>query len=181
MNKKISIYSFFSGSGFLDLGFEQEGFDVCFVNEFYKPFLDAYKYSRKTMNMKEPQYGYSNDDISGYLNGKKLAFLRKSVQEQKQRSITGFIGGPPCPDFSVGGKNKGSTGKNGKLSGVYIDLISKCNPDFFLFENVKGLWRTQKHRAFFDTLKQKVNRSGYVTTRSSSMLLNMELHKIEIE
>lgn len=41
------IFSFFSGAGFLDLGFELSGFDIAFVNEVHPPFLTAYKYSRK--------------------------------------------------------------------------------------------------------------------------------------
>ena len=33
MHKKLVIFSFFSGSGFLDLGFEKSGYEVDFVNE----------------------------------------------------------------------------------------------------------------------------------------------------
>lgn len=36
--------------------------------------------------------------------------------------------------------------------------------DFFLFENVKGLWRTKRHREFFDELKEMLNQAGYITT-----------------
>ena len=43
------VFSFFSGSGFLDLGFEMSDFEIVMVNEFYKPFLDAYQYSREKM------------------------------------------------------------------------------------------------------------------------------------
>lgn len=45
--RKLKIISFFSGSGFLDLGFETNGFDIEFVNEFHPAFINAYKYSRK--------------------------------------------------------------------------------------------------------------------------------------
>ena len=34
MPNRAKIFSFFSGSGFLDLGFETNGFDIEFVNEF---------------------------------------------------------------------------------------------------------------------------------------------------
>ena len=43
----INIYSFFSGAGFLDLGFEKEGYNIVYVNEYSKSFMEAYKYSRK--------------------------------------------------------------------------------------------------------------------------------------
>ena len=37
-------------------------------------------------------------------------------------------------------------------------------PDFFLFENVKGLWSTQKHRQFYETLKKQLHGEGYFIT-----------------
>lgn len=163
--EKISIFSFFSGSGLLDLGFENSGFDISFVNEYHKPFLDAYIYSRNKMKINEPEFGYSSESIVEFLSSKEADFLDYSIKLNKSKGhLTGFIGGPPCPDFSVGGKNKGRHGDNGKLSGIYVGLITKYKPDFFLFENVKGLWRTAKHRAFFEELKKRLHSYGYSTT-----------------
>jgi DNA (cytosine-5)-methyltransferase 1 len=81
---------------------------------------------------------------------------------RKHHDIVGFIAGPPCPDFSIGGKNRGGEGDKGQLSASYIELICQQQPDFFLFENVKGLWRTKKHKAFYDELKHQLADSGYV-------------------
>jgi DNA (cytosine-5)-methyltransferase 1 len=159
--KNPVIFSFFSGSGFLDLGFEKEGYEVAFVNEISESFLGAYKHSRTKMNMPEPRYGYYNLDIYDFLNGRKEE-LRQLVEDTRTEGyLVGFIGGPPCPDFSVGGKNKGAEGDNGKLSLAYIDLIIDIAPDFFLFENVKGLWSTIRHKAFYDVLKNKIIKAGY--------------------
>ena len=150
--KKIKLYSFFSGCGLLDLGMEEAGFDIAMVSEKYEPFLEAYKYSRKKMKIKEPEHGYFNDDICDYLEeNSKLDVL---IENDKKDSIIGFIGGPPCPDFSTAGKNKGINGDNGKLSKTYFELICKEKPDFFIFENVKGLWRTKKHKEFYDNKEQ---------------------------
>ncbi|MEL0658976.1 DNA cytosine methyltransferase [Psychromonas arctica] len=162
-NKPI-IFSFFSGSGFLDLGFELSGFDVRFVNEFHKPFLEAYKYSRKVMGLPDPKYGHFLGSIEDFVTGEKAGELQDLVEKAKADSLVGFIGGPPCPDFSIAGKNKGSEGENGKLSRVYIDAIINNKPDFFLFENVKGLWRTVKHRAFYDEMKVRLEKAGYILT-----------------
>ena len=63
----------------------------------------------------------------------------------------------------MAGKQKGRNGENGKLSLSYINLIIEFKPDFFLFENVKGLWRTKRHRAFFDELRKMLADSGYET------------------
>ncbi|WP_354625083.1 DNA cytosine methyltransferase [Psychromonas sp. MME2] len=164
MSKPI-LFSFFSGSGFLDLGFEKSGFDVQYVNEFHKPFLDAYKYSRSSMGISEPQFGYSNESIEELVEGDlKESFLETVNNAKKQNELIGFIGGPPCPDFSVAGKNKGKDGENGRLTQVYVNGIIKFSPDFFIFENVKGLWRTARHREFFEKVKLELEEAGYILT-----------------
>ena len=165
MAKKLIIFSFFSGSGFLDLGFEKSGFEIDFVNEFSSSFINAHSYSRKKMNMQPPKYGYHNTDINDYHNGRKDE-LRKYIANARTNNdcLIGFIGGPPCPDFSVGGKNRGKDGENGKLSSTYVDLIKEMKPDFFLFENVKGLWRTVRHRTFYEELKKQLQSAKYCTT-----------------
>lgn len=167
--KKPIIFSFFSGSGFLDLGFEHSGFDVEFVNEYYKPFLEAYKYSRKKLGVKEPKYGYFLGDIRDITSSEVESFITK-VNDAKQKSLVGFIGGPPCPDFSVGGKNKGEHGENGVLTKAYIDTIMNFLPDFFVFENVKGLWRTKKHREFYDRMKERLSVEYNLTDRLTNSI-----------
>lgn len=156
------IFSFFAGSGFLDLGFEMSGFDVRFVNEFHAPFLEAYKHSRKHMNLPLPVYGHHLGSIEDFVSGDNADLLSNYVKKAKAENLVGFIGGPPCPDFSIAGKQKGIEGENGRLTKVYIDAIIKNQPDFFLFENVKGLWRTSKHRAFYDEMKNALAKAGYV-------------------
>ena len=160
-NKKIKIFSFFSGCGFLDLGFEKNGYEIVLVNEFFKPFLDAYKYARLNMGIPKPMYGYWNTDINRFLSDDKNILTEYIKDARDDGSLVGFIGGPPCPDFSVAGKNRGKEGENGKLSRSYADLIIGAKPDFFLFENVKGLWRTARHRAFFEELKADFANAGY--------------------
>jgi DNA (cytosine-5)-methyltransferase 1 len=164
MSKKLVIFSFFSGSGFLDLGFEKAGYEIEFVNEYSHPFLEAYIHSRNKMNLRKPKYGYHNTDINTYFNGCKSELEGYILNARSNGNLIGFIGGPPCPDFSVGGKNRGRDGENGKLSSTYINLIKKMEPDFFLFENVKGLWRTTRHRAFYEELKRKLHAAKYCTT-----------------
>lgn len=164
MNKN-AVFSFFSGAGFLDLGFEDAGFDVVFVNEINPHFMAAYKFSRQKMGKPIPRFGYHEQSIDDFLEGGHQLSLLNNIRDSKKiyESI-GFIGGPPCPDFSVGGKNKGREGENGRLSNSYIETIINCKPDWFLFENVKGLWRTKVHREFYEHLKEKLADAGYVIT-----------------
>ncbi|WP_198424999.1 DNA cytosine methyltransferase [Erwinia persicina] len=162
-NKPI-VFSFFSGAGFLDLGFEKSGFDIRFMNELHKPFFDAYIHSRKVMQLPTPVYGHHLESIEKYINGEHKNKLKELVKKSKTESLVGFIGGPPCPDFSNGGKNRGHQGDNGRLTKEYIDLIIRYKPDFFLFENVKGLWKTEKHRVFYNDIKLLLEKSGYILT-----------------
>ncbi|GKW14227.1 restriction endonuclease subunit M [Pectobacterium carotovorum subsp. carotovorum] len=161
---KVIIFSFFSGSGFLDLGFEKSGFDIRFVNEIHKPFLDAYIHSRKVMKLPVPLYGHHVESIEEYVYGERKSVLKKLIKQSKKENIVGFIGGPPCPDFSTGGKNRGHHGDNGRLTKEYVELIITHKPDFFLFENVKGLWKTEKHRVFYNEIKRILQLNGYVFT-----------------
>lgn len=162
---KPALFTFFAGAGFLDLGFETSGFEVVFVNEFHKAILGSYKYARLKMGISKPVFGYLQDDITALLSDKEASSLSHYVgRARRSHGLVGFVGGPPCPDFSVAGKNKGRDGKNGNLSQVYVDLICIQKPDFFVFENVKGLWRTKTHRIFYDELKQKLSDVGYVLT-----------------
>lgn len=168
MTKSISIFSFFAGAGFLDLGFELSGFDVAYLSEIHSPFMEAYRYSRHCLKLASPRYEYHEGeaaDVNRLTEGKEAQHLYELVQDCRQTSeFVGFIGGPPCPDFSVGGKNRGREGDKGKLSACYVELICQQQPDFFLFENVKGLWSTKKHRTFFEHLKYRLIEAGYVLT-----------------
>ena len=164
-NKQMSICSFFSGAGFLDLGFEMAGFRISYVNEVFEPFISAYEHARHCLNLPDPEYGYHVGSAVDFTEGnQKIALGNLVYTAKKDTDLLGFIGGSPCPDFSVGGKNKGREGDRGKLSSVYVDIICHQKPNFFLFENVEGLWRTKKHRAFYEEIKGRFHKAGYVTT-----------------
>lgn len=155
---KVQIFSFFSGLGLLDLGFENAGFMITFVDEINKDFLQSYEYIRKNKKHR-PRYGYSQLDIRKYFFDD---LWNTTFGDYKNNAnLTGFIGGPPCPDFSTAGKNEGGSGLNGQLTEAYIELIIKRKPDFFVFENVKGLYQTKKHRVYYDKLKSRLSNNGY--------------------
>lgn len=158
----INIYSFFSGVGFLDLGFEHVGFKVLLVNEYSSAFMSAYQYARRNMGILPPNHGYFNCDINYFLRGEGRREIHNFIEKDKKDKIIGFIGGPPCPDFSIAGKNQGINGENGRLTTSYKKLILQEMPDFFVFENVKGLWSTKKHREEYEKLKVAFKRKGYL-------------------
>ncbi len=142
----------------LDLAFERNQYDIVLVNEYDKRFLEAYQYARLRLGLnhrftdivKKVQTTFSRN------RGKKEIEKKLMTLEREKKNLVGFIGGPPCPDFSVAGKNRGSEGEHGKLTKTYFDIICRNRPDFFVFENVKGLVKTEKHKRFYNEMQKKL-------------------------
>ncbi|RUT43772.1 DNA cytosine methyltransferase [Paenibacillus anaericanus] len=148
---KIPILSFFTGAGFMDIGFMQAGFQTVWSNEFNPNFVKGFECGISSMTGKQHRITNTSSIIGiGPNQIAKEAFNNIQIPD-----TFGIIGGPPCPDFSVGGKNRGRTGEHGTLSKIYVDKILDLQPTFFVFENVKGLFKTARHREFFDSLRMK--------------------------
>ena len=147
----VPVLSFFTGGGFLDIGFEQAGFDVVWTNDNNPAFARMYAHGisawRKSQKKRPWKTNISNTSCVETL---KAAAVRREAFGNETPDIFGLIGGPPCPDFSNGGNHAGHNGSNGKLTKTFIDLIGRIKPDFFVIENVAGLFRFRKHRSFLD-------------------------------
>jgi len=159
---KVPVLSFFTGGGFLDMGFERAGFEVCWTNEVNPAFANMYDSAvtgwRRSRGMRRPEASISNRNDIARLTAPCV------VQEafgRERPPIFGVIGGPPCMDFSAGGLNGGSTGEHGRLTWTFITLVCSIRPAFFLMENVPGLYRTKKHRGFLLSVIQKLGDAGY--------------------
>ena len=162
----VPLLSFFTGGGFLDIGFEQAGFDIVWTNEVNPVFAEMHKYGLSAWR-KSVGGTWGDAAIS---NRKSITNLRPDeVMEEgfggSKPTTFGIIGGPPCPDFSVGGKNGGSDGEHGKLTQVLVDMICGIRPDFFVIENVPGLANTKKHRGFLSSIIDQLEHpsTGYLT------------------
>lgn len=149
------VLSFFTGAGLLDLGMHQAGFDVVWRNEYHKPFVEGFQHGFSSLlgaSKKDfPVCSESIENLTPY-SIRKEAFGGKIWPD-----TFGVIGGPPCPDFSVAGKHKGQDGDNGKLTGLYFDQIVGLQPTFFVFENVKGILSSPKHREYLTSQLQKIS------------------------
>lgn len=158
-NKKkeneIPILSFFTGLGLLDLGFHQAGFQSIWHNEIDKHFIQGFEHGMKTYGVDGRPSKIQNS--LSILDIGPNQILREAFSNAVKPEVFGVIGGPPCPDFSVGGKNLGGKGERGKLSQVYTSRILELKPTFFLFENVPGLLRTTKHRGFLSGLLDQLS------------------------
>jgi DNA (cytosine-5)-methyltransferase 1 len=142
----IPILSFFTGAGFLDLGFAQAGFNIVWRNECTEAFIKSFEYAMANLNEATDDFKITNKSPIEIIEARQI--LEEAFHKTGRPDTFGIIGGPPCPDFSVGGKNKGKDGDNGKLTQVFVERIIALQPTFFLLENVLGLLRTEKHRDF---------------------------------
>jgi len=159
----IPVLSFFTGGGFLDIGFEKAGFRVVWTNEMNPVFADMYEHGVTALRRHDNPSAQSASisarvDVSLLTKRQILSGAFSSLRPK----MFGVIGGPPCPDFSNGGKHRGHEGDHGRLSEAYIDLICNLKPAFFVMENVPGLYRNQKHRLFLLSLQEKARNSGFV-------------------
>ena len=160
----IPLLSFFTGGGFLDIGFEQSGFDIVWTNEFRPAFADMFEAGiskwRANHNHKTEVVKVSDRSSVGNLTEDKV--MRTAFASQRP-PFFGIIGGPPCPDFSAIGKNEGVAGDRGKLTQVFIDLIGNIRPSFFVMENVPGLLKQSKHKPYLDQIVRQlsIGNDGY--------------------
>lgn len=146
--KQVPILSFFTGAGFLDLGFMDAGFQVVWHNEFDPSFVRGFNHGMKSLLGDAAPHIESAASIEDV----DAAGIIAEAFGDEVPEVFGVIGGPPCPDFSVGGKNRGHEGDRGRLTRTYIQRVLELKPTFFLMENVPGLLRTSKHREFFHQL-----------------------------
>lgn len=79
--KSIDVYSFFSGIGLLDLGFENAGFNIEFVSDIKGSFLHGYQYARKCMKLSAPKYGYWKASIDEALDNRVENSLKDALYE----------------------------------------------------------------------------------------------------
>jgi DNA (cytosine-5)-methyltransferase 1 len=158
----IPLLSFFTGGGLFDLGFKQTGFSVCWTNENCPAFISAYQYGMSSW-LSSLGKGATVAEISNTESICDLAartVLREAFAGPRPK-LFGIIGGPPCPDFSNGGTHAGGNGSNGVLTSVFTDMICSLHPTFFVIENVAGLYRFRKHRAFLELKAAQLRKRGY--------------------
>ena len=138
----------FCGAGGGSLGLEKAGVNVIGAIDKDKKACDTYK---KNLNGKVIQA-----DLS------KISF--KDIEERipESKDIDLIIGCPPCQNFS----NLRDTTPwdenepKDKLLKSFIQRINESEPDYVLFENVRGILNT-KNGEFMNNLESKLEQMGY--------------------
>lgn len=156
--RKVPVLSYFTGAGLLDLGFRRYNFDVVWRNENNGAFVRGFEHAMEALTGRT----HTINNTRSIVDLKPKQILKEAFGDAGAPETFGIIGGPPCPDFSNGGKNLGEHGDNGKLSNDYVKHILALRPAFFLFENVNGLFKTEKHRQFFDRITAKLGKTYLV-------------------
>lgn len=129
MKKEISLLDLFSGTGGFAKGLLASGFTIK-SHQFSE--IDKYSIANYQYNFKNAK---NLGDITK-INGKKI----------NRPDIITF--GSPCQDISIAGKFKGLKGKRSGLFFEAIRIIRECRPEIFVFENVKGLFSSNKGKDF---------------------------------
>lgn len=170
MSERIPIVSFFSGGGFLDMGFIQSGFDVVYSNEFNKKFAKIHDDGIESW---ASFYNYPYCKITStesLLHISPHTIIETAFGNNKPQ-LWGIIGGPPCQDFTMNGNGAGFDGERGKMTKLFFNRIRKMKPSFFVMENVVGLMlRKEQRKILFDILKTYILDDYYVDIRTLNAL-----------
>jgi DNA (cytosine-5)-methyltransferase 1 len=132
------IWSFFSGGMGLDLGLEQAGFTTTLANEIDPVCCETIRGNRPKIDL-----------IEGDVATLEADELRKKRGNPDEVFL--MVGGPPCQSFSTGGKRAALSDPRGNLIYVYLRLISRVQPRYFVLENVANLTTAAlRHRPIED-------------------------------
>lgn len=151
--KNPRVASFFAGAGGLDIGFSKAGFDIVLATDFDSDCCETLKL---------------NEGRSVCDGGKVLkADIRQIQRDNLPENIDVVIGGPPCQSFSASGRRAGgaagSLDARGTLFQAYRDCIAHLQPKVFLFENVRGIFATNKGQDWQDIVTS-FSEIGYTLT-----------------
>lgn len=137
MKKVIDL---FAGCGGFSVGFQQAGFEIVKAVEFDKQIASSYIHNHPNTQM-------FAEDIAKIDNEKYFSEHEANV----------IIGGPPCQGFSMSGErirtNTFKDDSRNYLFKHYLNVVKIVKPDFFVFENVKGILTMKNGKIFDEILK----------------------------
>lgn len=129
ISKGIVYLDLFSGTGGFAKGLLDAGVRI---KKHYFSEIDKFSVASYQYNFKDSE---NLGDIKK-INGKKI----------EHPNVISF--GSPCQDISIAGKRKGLKGKRSGLFFEAVRLIRECRPEVFIFENVKGIFSSNKGKDF---------------------------------
>lgn len=183
MNKIIDL---FAGAGGLSEGFRRHKFDIVAHVEMDKDAAYTLKTREAYYYCKKNNLNYYNEYLNNKISRDELydkipkKILNKVINKEinketideifndidnkiKDKHIKGIIGGPPCQAYSIAGRSRKKNMDNDPrnyLYKFYLKFIEKYSPDFYVFENVQGIFSAKKGNIFKD-IKKGMHKLGY--------------------
>lgn len=141
----LTVASFFTGVGGIDLGFESQDFRTVFANEFNAK-------ARETFTLNFPNVQLDGRDI-------------REVSASEVPTVDVIVGGFPCQAFSIEGYQQGFQDEKGRGT-LFFELariIEEKQPRAIFLENVKNLVRHDKGNTLRVILKTLEDLGYFVT------------------
>jgi DNA (cytosine-5)-methyltransferase 1 len=137
--KAHRVASLFSGSGGMDLGFKEAGFDILWANDVNHWACETFK----------KNFG---DHIA---EGSITTIKNEDIPE-----CDIILGGFPCQDFSMIWKRMGLKTDRGNLYRQFVRVVLAKQPKMFVAENVRGLLSANKGKAVTQ-IAEDFGKAGY--------------------
>lgn len=159
------VLSLFSGSGGLDLGFEEAGFRPLLAIDSSSAAIATYERNHPgtataKMDLSEVEPEFVLDLWDGITGGTRPA---------------GIIGGPPCQGFSKSNAHQSDSDPRRRLLYNYASIIEifteRYDTDFFVLENVPGLNYT-RHKPLLAEFKEMAVAAGFIMPATDSIFLD---------
>lgn len=135
---RLNVVDLFCGAGGLSAGLIDSGMTVVAAFDNSKDSVEIY-----------------NRNLSAHCQIWDLIDSESVAVEISKYSPDLIAGGPPCQDFSSAGKRR--EGKHANLTMSFCQIIEKCEPEFFLMENVPQA----RNSKAYQYLKQKLTKLGF--------------------
>jgi len=145
-SRKIIGVDLFSGAGGLSLGARWAGIDV-------RMAIENDYYAAETYKKNHPDTLIKNIDISAI----------ETIDIEKN-SPTLLFGGAPCQGFSTSNqKTRTKENPSNWLFQEFVRIAAQWQPDWVVFENVRGIIETEK-KYFLDEILNSFKKIGYTCT-----------------
>lgn len=174
------IIDLFAGAGGLSEGFRRNKFDIIAHVEMDKDASytlktrEAFYYCKKNKLDYYNQYLHKEitrdqlyDKIPKYILDKVIneeiskktinGIFKKIDTKLNGNSVKGIIGGPPCQAYSIAGRSRKKNMKDDPrnyLYKYYLKFLERYKPDFYVFENVQGIFSAHNGNIFNDLEKR---------------------------
>lgn len=146
--KKFTVVSMFSGCGGMDLGFTG-GFEVFGRRYRALPFEIIWSNDLNAEACKTYQRNLGRNIHRGDI---------WNLMDSLPKKADVLIGGFPCQDISINGKQAGLNGVRSGLYKAMVEAIRRVKPNVFVAENVKALLR---HEAWLKQVLSDFKGLGY--------------------